>query len=138
MRHLANRGLRGVKLVIADAYLGLRAAVDKVLSATVQRCRVWLLKNLGSGHAQRRGGICRDSAIAGMNLAVRGAMVSPRDLCSQGGREQGPIGDEKRTCKLLQIDRRRRQIRLDLHVVQAAPGSASESVPGLRLAVISL
>ena len=45
LRHLANRGLRGVKLVIADAHLGLRAAVDKVLSATVQRCRVHFMRN---------------------------------------------------------------------------------------------
>ena len=45
LRTLANRGLRGVKLVIADAHLGLRAAVDKVLSATVQRCRVHFMRN---------------------------------------------------------------------------------------------
>ena len=45
LRQLANRGLRGVKLVIADAHLGLRAAVDKVLSATVQRCRVHFMRN---------------------------------------------------------------------------------------------
>ena len=31
--------------MIADAHLGLRAAVDKVLSATVQRCRVHFMRN---------------------------------------------------------------------------------------------
>ena len=44
-RTLANRGLRGVKLVIADAHPGLRAAVDKVLGATVQRCRAHFMRN---------------------------------------------------------------------------------------------
>ena len=38
---LARRGLRGVKLVIADAQKGLKTAVTKMLRATWQRCR-WL------------------------------------------------------------------------------------------------
>ena len=46
LRKLARRGLRGVKLVISDAHKGLKAAIAKVLSATWQRCRVGLLKNL--------------------------------------------------------------------------------------------
>ena len=45
LRSLADRGLRGVKLVISDAHEGIKAAVSKVLSATWQRCRVGLLKN---------------------------------------------------------------------------------------------
>jgi putative transposase len=36
--------LRGLKLVISDAHLGLKAAVAKVLNASWQRCRVGLLK----------------------------------------------------------------------------------------------
>lgn len=40
LRSLADRGLRGVKLVIADDHKGLRAAASKVFSATQQRCRV--------------------------------------------------------------------------------------------------
>jgi transposase-like protein len=35
-----------VKLVVSDAHEGLKAAIAKVLSATWQRCRVGLLKNL--------------------------------------------------------------------------------------------
>jgi hypothetical protein len=35
-----------VKLVISDAHEGLKAAISKILSATWQRCRVGLLKNL--------------------------------------------------------------------------------------------
>ena len=39
LRSLADRGLRGVKLVVADDHKGLRAAAAKVFSATHQRCR---------------------------------------------------------------------------------------------------
>jgi putative transposase len=48
LRKLTRRGLRGVKLVVSDAHEGLKAAVSKVLSATWQRCRVGLLKNLSA------------------------------------------------------------------------------------------
>jgi putative transposase len=37
-RSLTHRGLRGVKLVISDAHVGIRAAVAKVLKSTWQRC----------------------------------------------------------------------------------------------------
>ena len=40
LRSLADRGLRGVKLVIADDHKGLRAAARRVFSAGLQRCRV--------------------------------------------------------------------------------------------------
>src|SRR4051812_19501733 len=45
LRSLADRGLRGVKLVVADDHKGLRAAAAKVFSATHQRCRVHCLRN---------------------------------------------------------------------------------------------
>ncbi len=45
LRSLMRRGLRGVKLVIADAHAGLKAAVSKVLKATAQRCRVHFMRN---------------------------------------------------------------------------------------------
>ena len=38
LRSLADRGLRGVKLVIADDHKGLRAAATKVFHASHQRC----------------------------------------------------------------------------------------------------
>lgn len=44
LRGLARRGLRGVKLVIADAHEGLKAAVRRVLHATSQRCRVHFMR----------------------------------------------------------------------------------------------
>jgi transposase-like protein len=41
LRGLVKRGLRGVRLVISDAHVGLKQAIATVLSgATWQRCRV--------------------------------------------------------------------------------------------------
>ena len=49
LRSLADRGLRGVELVVADDHKGLRAAAKKVLHASLQRCRVHFMRNcLGS------------------------------------------------------------------------------------------
>jgi putative transposase len=46
LRTLKARGLSGVQLVITDAHLGLRQAVNAVLAgASVQRCRVHFLRN---------------------------------------------------------------------------------------------
>jgi putative transposase len=47
LRSLKARGLAGVQLVIADAHLGLRQAVQAVLAgASIQRCRVHFLRNV--------------------------------------------------------------------------------------------
>jgi transposase-like protein len=47
LRSLADRGLRGVKLVIADDHKGLRAAAKRVFHAGLQRCcRVHWARNL--------------------------------------------------------------------------------------------
>jgi transposase-like protein len=48
LRSLADRGLRGIKLVIADDHKGLRAAARRVFNAGLQRCRVY------SAHARIR------------------------------------------------------------------------------------
>ena len=46
LRSLVARGLSGVVLVISDAHVGLREAIDTVLStASWQRCRVHFLRN---------------------------------------------------------------------------------------------
>ena len=45
LRSLARRGLRGVKLVVSDAHEGLKAAANRVLSATAQRCKVHFQRN---------------------------------------------------------------------------------------------
>ena len=45
LRSLADRGLRGVKLIIADEHKGLKAAANKVLGATIQRRRVHFMRN---------------------------------------------------------------------------------------------
>jgi transposase-like protein len=56
LRSLTRRGLRGVKLVVSDAHEGLKAAVTKVLRATLQRCRVHFMRNAiaHAGRTQRR------------------------------------------------------------------------------------
>ena len=47
LRSLKARGLAGVQLVIADAHLGLRSAVQAVLAgAAVERCRVHFVRNV--------------------------------------------------------------------------------------------
>ena len=45
LRSLADRGLRGVRLIIADDHKGLKAAAAKVMGASVQRCRVHFMRN---------------------------------------------------------------------------------------------
>ena len=45
LRNLAERGLRGVTLVIADDHKGLRAAARRVFNATHQRCRIHWMRN---------------------------------------------------------------------------------------------
>jgi putative transposase len=45
LRSLADRGLRGVKLLIADDHKGLRAAATRVFHASLQRCRVHWMRN---------------------------------------------------------------------------------------------
>ena len=46
LRQLVSRGLKGVRLVISDSHLGLKAAVAQVLvGSTWQRCRVHFMRN---------------------------------------------------------------------------------------------
>jgi transposase-like protein len=61
LRSLADRGLRGVTLVIADDHKGLRAAARRVFDATHQRCRVhWMRNALAHAPTKQR------SAVAAM------------------------------------------------------------------------
>ncbi|MCP1169854.1 IS256 family transposase [Limimaricola litoreus] len=55
LRSLADRGLRGVKLVISDDHKRLRAAARRVFNATHQRCRVhWMRNALAHAPAKQR------------------------------------------------------------------------------------
>jgi putative transposase len=45
LRSLTARGLRGVKLIVSDAHVGLKAAAAKVFAASWQRCRVHFMRN---------------------------------------------------------------------------------------------
>ena len=56
LRSLTRRGLRGVKLVVADDHEGLKKAARKVLGATLQRCTVHFMRNvLAAVNAKQRG-----------------------------------------------------------------------------------
>ena len=58
LRSLADRGLRGVQLVIADDHKGLRAAARRVFNATHQRCRVhWMRNALAHAPAKSRAAV---------------------------------------------------------------------------------
>ena len=58
LRRLADRGLRGVKLVIADDHKGLCAAARRVFDATHQRCRVhWMRNALAHAPAKQRAAV---------------------------------------------------------------------------------
>jgi putative transposase len=58
LRSLADRGLRGVKLVISDDHKGLRAAASRVFHASLQRCRVhWMRNALAHLPAKQRPGV---------------------------------------------------------------------------------
>ena len=53
LRSLSRRGLRGTKLVISDAHVGLKAAISKVFKATWQRCRGHFMRNALASRRQR-------------------------------------------------------------------------------------
>jgi putative transposase len=58
LRSLADRGLRGVTLVIADDHKGLRAAARRVFHAGLQRCRVhWARSLLAHVGAKQRAAV---------------------------------------------------------------------------------
>jgi putative transposase len=47
LRSLVKRGLKGVQLVVSDAHVGLKKAIDQVLAgASWQRCRVHFMRNM--------------------------------------------------------------------------------------------
>jgi transposase-like protein len=45
LKSMLRRGLRDVKLVISDAHEGLKAAIQRVMRASWQRCRVHCMRN---------------------------------------------------------------------------------------------
>jgi putative transposase len=75
LRSLKARGLAAVQLVIADAHLGLRQAVQTTMAgAAVQRCRVHFLRNVLAQGAQ---GLGRDGGRGGPH-DLRPARRHPR------------------------------------------------------------
>jgi transposase-like protein len=86
LRSLADRGLRGVKLVIADDHKGLRAAASKVFAAGLQRCKVhWLRNALAHVGAKQR------PAVAAM-LKTIFAQETAKEAHDQWNAVAGPRG----------------------------------------------
>src|SRR3954465_9464775 len=87
LRSLADRGLRGVRLVIADDHKGLRAAARRVFTAGLQRCRVHWARNL-LGHAAPN-----PPGPPGPQAARRGRRHDPHHLrAGHQGRGLRPVG----------------------------------------------
>ena len=83
LRSFADRGLRGVKLVIADDHKGLRAAARRVFDATHQRCRIYWMRNaLAHVPAKQR------TAVA--------AMLKNDLRAGEQGRCRGSVGHRRR------------------------------------------
>ncbi len=80
LRSLADRGLRGVKPLIADDHTGLWAATRRVFNATHQRCRIhWMRNALAHAPAKQR------TAVAAM-LKTIFARGKPRSSLRPSGR----------------------------------------------------
>jgi len=90
LRGLADRGLRGVTLVIADDHKGLRAAARRVFNATQQRCRIhWMRNALAHAPAKQRG------AVAAMLKTIfaqesKAEAVAQWDVVADALREKQP------------------------------------------------
>ncbi len=59
LRHLLDRGLRGVELVVSDHHSGLRKAARQCLATQWQRCRVHFMRNLLSRTPRAQKGYVR-------------------------------------------------------------------------------
>jgi len=90
LRSLADRGLPGVRLVVADDHKGLRAAARRVFDATRQRCRVhWMRNALVHAPAKQR------SAVAAMLRTIfaqetAAEAVAQWDVVADALRERQP------------------------------------------------
>jgi transposase-like protein len=62
LRSLTARGLRGVKHLVSDSHMGLKASARKVLATQWQRCRVHFMRNV-LAHAGKKGQAMISAAI---------------------------------------------------------------------------
>jgi putative transposase len=86
LRGLRERGLHGIKLVVIDAHLGLKAAISSVLvGAAWQRCRVPFMRNM----LARVPRVQRSSAPSSPPRSS-GASERSRTCCATRGRNSAP------------------------------------------------
>ena len=123
LRSLAERGLRGVKLVVADDHKGLRAAARRVFSAGLQRCRVHTIRTQSTirlGGGSRPGGGLRSGMTwrisSESSPTMTRSMSSCKMIClsaklASSSRDRGPDGRtpsrSTRPPSPLTLDRRR-------------------------------
>jgi putative transposase len=117
LRSLSRRGLRGVKLVISDAHVGLKAAIAKVFNATWQRCRVHFMRNAlayaGKGQRQSPSQANRFNEPAG--ASERGNQASyrrrghlPQRCGDRAARRCATLGTERRVATATALHATRR------------------------------
>jgi transposase-like protein len=105
LRSLADRGLRGVKLVIADDHKGLRAAARRVFNATLQRCRVhWMRNALAYAPAKQRAAVV---AILKTIFAqeTKAEAVAQWNTVADAIREKQPVGRIRPTSAMMDASR---------------------------------
>ena len=97
LRSLADRGLRGVKLITADEHKGLKAAAAKVLGATIQRCRVHFMRNALCSLQQPSptNGAPRDAIEEKYPHLQRAASISPLSPNPHAKRGHGPAKQKR-------------------------------------------
>ena len=93
---LRARGLAGVRLVVADAHLGLAAAADRVLQgAARQRCRVHFIRNLLAvvprTHQHMAAALFRTVFAQPASAAVRAGWDDVADRLSASFAKAGPL-----------------------------------------------
>lgn len=105
LRFLADRGLRGVKLVIADDHKGLRAAARRVFNATHQRCRIhWMRNALAHTPAKQRAAV---AAMLKMIFAQKTKAEAQWEMMADALHERQPklgaLMDSSRDCVLANV-----------------------------------
>ncbi len=103
LRSLADRGLRGVKLVIADNHKGLRAAATRVFHASHQRCRVHWMRNAMAHLAPKQ----RPAVVAMLKT------IFAQDTAEAAGEQWTSVADalRERCPKLVELmDRSREEV----------------------------
>lgn len=113
LRHLVERGLKGVRLIISDACRGLvESAAEYLPDARWQRCMVGPLNNSSREDLLQCCFQTADTERASAFGCLRHDLASGVRHASEDRGQKG----KKETRKPLEVDSNRREIGLDLHI----------------------